>query len=860
MLVLGPASIEASEGERSREQSLELKENKIPSGSKDDPILVSALPTTDEESPRSRPTSPEPISEKLESSISSPLAPVLGTNTPSTLESEEARTEYQTPYQPLTLPLDSPKPSSVEDPGTQLGSINSSTPPATQHVEPVPVETFEPTRISDAPLRVLVTKGDQCPSKFVVSGIAINSEAAQQIPPEVEPQARNAWIETVTEARTNSLPKLSESGISGLSISDTRGLGISEILQADPELPRQVSTQEVGDLEPSTTIRQGTDDLKSPLRPNKSGKTWSHHAQHASTGVHNQTLKQGEIPISVPDIEIVTARQRDRRKVPFLIQYPKLLPEAPAISGPGLPGETANKEARVWSTKVSCLDIPPSSQRVDPSVSLPSPSQSPPLLRFTFDNRAESPLTQVEVQQFVQTFVKDAIALIPSQHSAQPKSYPAGVIMWQSLQRFYKWHAKEEKKQKGTSVETTAMKFELLDVHWQPEKVFLLSRNGNLDEFRALKQCIWDLFWLSTNLNAASSAFRIMITRAPEIVNEADFGRLTAVESTIPSQTTNVFSPPPSRSDFDNAVLAINFRRFERESAQHQHQLPSARPPPLLPTAPPVTLDIEGAKTPQFRWDFVQKSYRPVTGIRPHPENTSPTGPGNHESSALQTDPPPPPPVRPDRNFTAVTQLPAASPPVLAPQLNNNLGSQYYMPPPVPSATRVQFSPSSRTHLFPYQNHQANTNIQLPSPRPSPIMTDTNKTQPPQPSITSAGNNYAANTARPLFAMPPQKEPTVHRTLLPSTHPTRVTNTAQLVRDPQSPQNPPAPNKHKAMETETTTPMPHNPSTPNKHKDIQTETAPPIPQTSRTPGETKRLRDKALQMVKHPLLPAPETI
>jgi hypothetical protein len=786
---------------------------------------------------------------------------VLGTNTPSTLESEEARAEYQNPYRPLTLPLDSPKPSSVKGSGTQPSSINSSTPPATQHVEPVILETFEPTRISDTPLKVLVTKGDQCPSKFVVSSIAINSEAAQQTPPEVGPQARNAWIETVTEARTNSLPKLSESRISGLSISDTRGLGISKILQADPELARQVSTQKFSDLEPSTTILQDTDDLKSPPRPKKCGKIWSHHAQHVSTEVHSQTLKQGEIPISVPDIEIVTARNRDRRKAPFLIQYPKLLPEASAISSePSLPGETASKEARVWSTRVSCLDAPLSSQRVDPSVSPPSPNQSPPLLKFTFDNRAESPLTQVEVQRFVQTFVKDAIALIPTQHSAQPKSYPAGVIMWQSLQKFYKWHAKEEKKQMGTSVETTAMKFELLDVHWQPEKVFLLSRNSNLDEFRALKQCIWDLFWLSTNLNAASCAFRIMITRAPEIVNEADFGRLTAVKSTISSQTTNVFStPPPSRSDFDNAVLAINFGRFERESAQHQHQLPSTCLPPLLPTAPPVTLDIEGAKTPQFLWDFVQKSYRPVTGLQPHPNNTSPPRPGNHESSALQTDLPPPSPVRPDKNFTAVTQLPVASPPILAPSVNNNLGSQYYLPPPVHPTTRVHFPPSSRTH-FSYQNHQANTNIQLPSPRPSPVMVDTNKTQPPQSSIKSAENNYAANTARPLFAMPPQKEPTVHRILLPSIHPTRATNTAQLVRDPQSPQNTSAPNKHKAMETKTTTPMPQNPSISNKHKDIQTEITPPITQTSRTPGETQRLRDKALQMVKHSLFPAPKKI
>jgi len=136
--------------------------------------------------------------------------------------------------------------------------------------------------------------------------------------------------------------------------------------------------------------------------------------------------------------------------------------------------------------------------------------------------------------------------------------------MWQSLQRFYKWYAKEEKKQKGKSLEATVMKFELLDVHWQSEKVFVLSQQSNLDEFKALKQCIWDLFWVSANLNGTSSAFRILITRAPEVRNIVAFGHLTASKSTIPSQTTNAFSlPSPPHLDHDNATFATEFGGFE---------------------------------------------------------------------------------------------------------------------------------------------------------------------------------------------------------------------------------------------------------------------------------------------------------
>jgi len=123
-------------------------------------------------------------------------------------------------------------------------------------------------------------------------------------------------------------------------------------------------------------IPHGTGTLESPLQPNKfskRGKTGSSHIPYAFMDIHNQSPRQGEKPISVPDAAIVTSTKKDQRKPPFRIQYSDVLPKASALSGLDLSGDSTDKEARVSSTKPSCLDIPPSLARVGPSILLPSP-------------------------------------------------------------------------------------------------------------------------------------------------------------------------------------------------------------------------------------------------------------------------------------------------------------------------------------------------------------------------------------------------------------------------------------------------------------------------------------------------------
>jgi hypothetical protein len=190
--------------------------------------------------------------------------------------------------------------------------------------------------------------------------------------------------------------------------------------------------------------------------------------------------------------------------------------------------------------------------------------------------------------------------------------------------------------------------------------------------------------------------------------------------------------------------------------------------------------------------------------------------------------------VRPNRNVTVASQLHKDDLPPFTTSSNNNLVPSYHLSPPLHFGNNTNAPQSSQAQLFPYQNNQPNSTIQLPSPRPSPVIAETNKAATLPAQLSSAGNSYTANTARPLFTMPPQKDSSVFRTLLPSTQPNRVTNTAQ-----------PAPNAQPAQHL----PPPTQENDKGKNNEIQTEIAPVLPQVSRTPGEKKRLRDKATQMV-----------
>ena len=131
----------------------------------------------------------------------------------------------------------------------------------------------------------------------------------------------------------------------------------------------------------------------------------------------------------------------------------------------------------------------------------------PPAVVFTIDNRAESRMLTNDVQSFIEQFTKKARVIPPAtQRSTSQCVYPIGVIMWQSLPDFYKWYTE--------TIGLTGigpLRFELIDVKWQTEKAFVVPE-GDLNCFRTLKQYVWDLFWVASNLNGGPSLFQVTIS------------------------------------------------------------------------------------------------------------------------------------------------------------------------------------------------------------------------------------------------------------------------------------------------------------------------------------------------------------
>jgi hypothetical protein len=850
LLVVPSAPTGTDEGRSSREPSLEPTESLIPSGSKDNPVILSPLPTIDKASPRSL-TERLP-SDELDSSVPIPLNTVSehGAQLPQVFaESPTGCWSSSLPSTPkerlaLEVPVIQPcRPSASE----------TCTPVNTQRNEPAPIGISPPRRFGDAPLGVLVTRGDQCPSKFVVSGIASKSEVGQQDSAQSRSQARNGvpWIETVTESRADMSPEppVPESyQPTELERSGNRGLGTSTVLQAASDRPFQSLSETVGAVIPQSSYGGpyfgGEPD--SPIQAMGASETASKEVSQASPDILQEKRATDLQPqTSLPDSERTIHAGSVRKKFPLPIQYPTSSPEAISFSRLDGLDSITNKLADDWTTKVSCsLDILPraksieSAPRVDSAILVSTTSTSLQTLRFTSDGRAASTLTTAEAQRLIQIFIRDAVAILPREQVAQGKAYPAGVILWESLQTFHKWYIKEVGLGTGSkprSSATTTMKFELLDVHWQPQNVFYLPRKATADEFRDLKQCIWDLFWVSANLNGAENAksFRILITPAPDMVDGANLGHLTTASSPTRRELPPIFPRPPSlHPNFENMVQ--KFQEVEPSNAGHHHRIPTSRPPALTVDSAQVALEVEGNKTPKLLWDFLQKNGN-ADNNQPPSVQASPTRPESHGSSTGRIELLHPPLERPESNIIPAFQPQQPARSSLMPAFPNNVGAPPNLPPLGPFATANLPSPNFQIHSKSSQDKEIRCATQFPTPRPPPAMTNTYQMETPRTQPVISDNSYAANTARPMFSAQPQKDPTAPRTMLPSTQNVRVPNTAQPAPDIQA------------------APVAIAPRPPQeKPSEKQTDTTSAIPQTSRTPREKKRLRDNAMQIVTSP--------
>ncbi|KAH7319424.1 hypothetical protein BKA65DRAFT_101929 [Rhexocercosporidium sp. MPI-PUGE-AT-0058] len=291
------------------------------------------------------------------------------------------------------------------------------------------------------------------------------------------------------------------------------------------------------------------------------------------------------------------------------------------------------------------MKLPPRPTTTPPPAQSTHPSEPyrPPAVVFTVDNGAKSELLTADVQSFVDKFKHNARVIITG--FKNPNSvHEIDVIMFQSLPFFYKWYSEN-----SGITDIGPLRFELIDVHWQQEKSFVVP-DGNLDHFRTLKQYIWDLYWVAMDMNKSLGMFRVAISQFP-LREETPFGEgaaasgWKAVNSSIPPKfvlTPNSQSimvvPTGVPKDFRTqaqtsppnqplSILPPPIRSMHHSSGSHSMNDPKDSPRNSLQASLPSPNQSPYLHGPYSRDSFQQP---------PHNENESRnTGQTQHHSQSL---------------------------------------------------------------------------------------------------------------------------------------------------------------------------------------------------------------------------------
>ncbi|KAL2063406.1 hypothetical protein VTL71DRAFT_5211 [Oculimacula yallundae] len=179
--------------------------------------------------------------------------------------------------------------------------------------------------------------------------------------------------------------------------------------------------------------------------------------------------------------------------------------------------------------------LPPRPTTTPPPVqsSYPSEGYRPPALVFRVDSKAITDLQTADFQSFVEKFKTNARAII---ECVKPPSniHEIDPIMFHGLPFFYQWYT-----EMTGITDIGSLRFELIDVHWQKEKSFVVP-DCNVESFRTLKQYVWDLYWMAMDMNKALGMFRVTISQFPPR-GEGSFDvagtAWKAVNSKIPSKS-----------------------------------------------------------------------------------------------------------------------------------------------------------------------------------------------------------------------------------------------------------------------------------------------------------------------------------
>lgn len=210
----------------------------------------------------------------------------------------------------------------------------------------------------------------------------------------------------------------------------------------------------------------------------------------------------------------------------------------------------------------------------------PSGTYRPPAIEFTINNEAQSDLSPSDFQSCVDKFKRNARAIVTRINN--PNSvHEIDVIMFEPMPWFLRWYLDTT-----GMAEVGTLKFELIDVHWLQDNSIVVPE-GDLLRFRALKQHIWDLYWIAMDMNKSLGRFRVTISPYPPLPEgEAAAAHEWKAVNSGKGAANYVSAPPAQR------ILVVPTGVPKKFQAQPQSSPPSQEfmfSPPPPPPPPPST-------------------------------------------------------------------------------------------------------------------------------------------------------------------------------------------------------------------------------------------------------------------------------
>ncbi|PVH75281.1 hypothetical protein DL98DRAFT_320196 [Cadophora sp. DSE1049] len=260
------------------------------------------------------------------------------------------------------------------------------------------------------------------------------------------------------------------------------------------------------------------------------------------------------------------------------------------------------------------------------SSALPSETYRPPAIEFTINNEAQSDLSPHDFQSFVDKFKRNARAIITGINNPNCV-HEINVIMFETMPWFYRWYLD------NTGIaEVGALRFELIDVHWQQNSIIVPK--GHLQLFRALKQLVWDLYWIAMDMNKALGQFRVTISQYPPPA-EGEAAAAIGWKAVNSSKGAAKYASPPS----SQRILVVPTGVPKKFQTQAQPSPPSNTMPFPPPPPPPLrsTHQVPHSDPAASVYQIVPSSPRNLPATVPSPNQSM------YQHGPYSRDPLPPP-------------------------------------------------------------------------------------------------------------------------------------------------------------------------------------------------------------------------